>query len=1329
MGLIDVYRINPADAFSVYSPTLKKTQEITYYTLLAKIRGDLNITAVDSNIDNWNEAYDQVVVAGAVTGYETKTITLTRRDGSTISFDFQDLNPESDDTLDMVTTRGNVTLNTIDVGGVKTDYVLFDTAATPTLQVGMMAWNSADGTVDLRLMGNDVTLQLGQEQVVRVVNKSGGNLLEANYQAVKITGAQGNRLKIGLARGDSDPNSADTIGLVTETIANNQEGFVTSSGLVRNINTTGSLQGETWNDGDVLYLSPTTFGAVTNIKPLAPQHTVILGFVIRAHVNQGQIYVKVDNGYELNELHNVRITSVANNDTLLYDSTLSVWKNIPISSVAATLSFSTIAVTGSSTIVADSTSDTLTVTAGTGITLAGNATTDTLTITNDDRGSSQNIFKNIAVAGQTTVVADSNNDTLTLIAGTNVTLTTDATNDTITINSTGGGGGASGTVTYVDVVGGTGISTTGGPVTTTGTITVTNTDKGSDQFIWKNIAVPGEPTIVVDNNDDTLTIAPGTGISLATNNTTDTLTITNSSPDQTVVLTEGANIDITGTYPSFTISSTDQFVGTVTSVNLTPGTGISVLGGPITSNGSITVTNTDTGSAQNIFKTIDVTGQTPVVATTNASVLELQAGTGMTITTSAPGSWVRFNNSDTGSAQNIFKNVAVAGQSTIVADSNDDTLTAAAGTGITLTTNATTDTLTITNSAPDQVVTLSSGTGISVTGAYPSFTVTNTDRGSSQNIFKNVAVAGQNTIVADSNNDTLTMSSGTGITITTNDTTDTLTVTNSAPDQVVSITGAGTSVVTGAYPNFTVTSADQFLGTVTSVSALTIGTTGTDLSSTVANSTTTPVITLQVPTASATNRGALSSVDWITFNSKEPALTKGNLTEATSSVLTITGGTGAVIGSGTTIQVSQSGASTSGFLSSTDWNTFNGKQNAITLTTTGSSGAATLIGATLNIPSYTDQFVGTVTSVGLTPGTGISIAGSTITSSGTFTVTNSDRGSSQNIFKNIAVPTQTTITASSNNDTFTIKPGSGISATTTGNDITLSNTDPGSAQNIFKNVAVAGQSTVVADINNDTLTLVAGTNVSITTDATTDSITINSTGVGTVTSVDLTAGSGISVSGGPITSSGSITVNNTDKGSDQNIFKNVAVSGQSTVVADTNNDTLTLVAGSNIVLTTNATTDSITIDASIPVIATPGDAVYERDYVTPFVVPAAWAMVNLNATDIRVSVNKDLSADNRGYFFVTFEVESTQVGPQFRMFKYKLYNANTTTDVVDSESYWVGYMYGTSEVPYTTFSFHIPSADAGVDTGDVIELHVQELSSGTAPDITYAALSYIDAVG
>ena len=96
-------------------------------------------------------------------------------------------------------------------------------------------------------------------------------------------------------------------------------------------------------------------------------------------------------------------------------------------------------------------------------------------------------------------------------------------------------------------------------------------------------------------------------------------------------------------------------------------------------------------------------------------------------------------------------------------------------------------------------------------------------------------------------------------------------------------------------------------GTVTSVAALTLGTTGTDVSSSVANSTTTPVITLNIPTASASNRGALSSTDWSTFNGKQAAL-----------------GTAS--------------ASVSGILSSTDWSTFNGKYSTGGALGTPSSG-------------------------------------------------------------------------------------------------------------------------------------------------------------------------------------------------------------------------------------------------------------------------------------------------------------------------------------------------------------------------------------------------------
>jgi hypothetical protein len=221
--------------------------------------------------------------------------------------------------------------------GLISDYVQFNTtnSSIPTI-AGTMSWNDTDGTADLKLKGGNVTLQIGQEEVLRVVNKTGATLAEADFRAVRIRsvsegGAQGQRLAVVLAQGDNDPDSATTIGLVTETIANNQEGFITTSGEVKKIDTTGakSYGGlETWVDGDVLYLSPTHPGYLTKVKPQAPNHTIIVGWVVYAHANNGKIFVKVDNGYELDELHNVKITTpVANDDFLMYDETESVWIN------------------------------------------------------------------------------------------------------------------------------------------------------------------------------------------------------------------------------------------------------------------------------------------------------------------------------------------------------------------------------------------------------------------------------------------------------------------------------------------------------------------------------------------------------------------------------------------------------------------------------------------------------------------------------------------------------------------------------------------------------------------------------------------------------------------------------------------------------------------------------------------------------------------------------------------------------------------------------------------------------------------------------------------
>jgi hypothetical protein len=227
------------------------------------------------------------------------------------------------------------------------DAINFDTTATVAQPVtGRLSWNDTDGTLDIGLKGGNVTLQLGQEEVIRIVNKSGITLQESAYQVVRVRrvdegGAQGQRLAVVLAQANNDLNSATTIGLVTETITDNQEGFITSNGLIRGIDTTGTLQGETWVDGDILYLSPTTPGALTKVKPLAPQHTVILGYVVYAHADNGKIFVKIDNGYELEELHNVSdanySTPVDTDSLLTYDNANSLWKRLTWANVKSTL--------------------------------------------------------------------------------------------------------------------------------------------------------------------------------------------------------------------------------------------------------------------------------------------------------------------------------------------------------------------------------------------------------------------------------------------------------------------------------------------------------------------------------------------------------------------------------------------------------------------------------------------------------------------------------------------------------------------------------------------------------------------------------------------------------------------------------------------------------------------------------------------------------------------------------------------------------------------------------------------------------------------------------
>jgi hypothetical protein len=143
-------------------------------------------------------------------------------------------------------------------------------------------------------------------------------------QAVYAFGGTGDRLKVKLAYNTSDATSAQTIGIVLSTsIAANQKGLIIMQGQIDGLNL---FPTSTWADGDAVYLGATA-GSFSQTKPLAPNHLVYLGFVTTAsNGSAGRMYVRVQNGYEMDELHNVSAVSPNNNDILKYNTTTSLWE-------------------------------------------------------------------------------------------------------------------------------------------------------------------------------------------------------------------------------------------------------------------------------------------------------------------------------------------------------------------------------------------------------------------------------------------------------------------------------------------------------------------------------------------------------------------------------------------------------------------------------------------------------------------------------------------------------------------------------------------------------------------------------------------------------------------------------------------------------------------------------------------------------------------------------------------------------------------------------------------------------------------------------------------
>jgi len=604
-------------------------------------------------------------------------------------------------------------------------------------------------------------------------------------------------------------------------------------------------------------------------------------------------------------------------------------------------------------------------------------------------------------------------------SGTSATLlTTTSTGNAVTIN-------AAGILAISEST-----SSNGGSIT----LTATEVD-GSTSNEIQDLTITGSSspyTLDISGSSNDVNFSAGTGISLS-ESPANTLVITNSSPDQTVVLNNGGITVVTGTYPNFTITSTEvdgsttneawtidaddadtevisnqtvKFQGAgITTTDYNTSTDVLLItstevDGSVTNEGSLTVGAGGGNSSTIVSNTsgstaVTIEGGSNVTITESGSTITIAAtpGAGVTDLTFSGSSSPYTLNSNTGTDVTFAEGSGI----TLSRSSNELTIAAVDAS----TSNEIQDlSLTGTNPYVFDISTSSNDITIEASGisvlSEPSanvlrITTTEVDGSTTnelQNIFQTVSVSGQSDVVADGTTDALTLVNGTGITITTNAGTDAITITNSAPDQTVSLTEGGIVDITGTYPNFTITATetdgsttneawtvDGDAGDTEVISNQTLLFAGAGIASTSYNATSNTL------TITATE------VDGSTTNELQ---TITNSSDATSHTVTLSnsGGTVQFIeGTGITLTTGGTGSAGTVTIASTITDT-DTQDLSIDSTTVGGIERFTI--SLTNSPSVSfdvTNTVGTVTSVGITqPAAGITVSGSPVTSSGNMTL-------------------------------------------------------------------------------------------------------------------------------------------------------------------------------------------------------------------------------------------------------------------------------------------------------------------------------------------------------
>jgi len=266
-------------------------------------------------------------------------------------------------------------------GAVSLTYTNVNAIGSITSTDGSVTVSTTSGIADLSVAVAASTTNV----VCYVRNTTGATLTKGT--AVYINGATSQNPTVTKAQANNDANSAQTLGLMSANLANNSNGYVTIIGLITNIDTSA------YSDGEQLYLSPTTAGALTGTKSYAPNHLVYVAIVEHAHPTQGKLFVKVQNGYELDELHNVAAQSPSNGQTILWNATTNLWEKANLTGTASQVTVTNGA--GSVTLSLPSTIN---------VNTSGNAAnvTGTVAIANGGTGTTTRQDAMDALAGSTT---------------------------------------------------------------------------------------------------------------------------------------------------------------------------------------------------------------------------------------------------------------------------------------------------------------------------------------------------------------------------------------------------------------------------------------------------------------------------------------------------------------------------------------------------------------------------------------------------------------------------------------------------------------------------------------------------------------------------------------------------------------------------------------------------------------------------------------------------------------------------------------------------------------------------------------------------------------